>query len=131
MRIEGWESKLASHVEAAQKKTFAWGVDDCCLNSAEWVFKATGIDFFSDWKGQYDSEESALALIRERGYTDVPSIPDAHLTITPLMLARRGDLLLHPSGALGICVGLKGMFLTSRGVIAAKTTSCVRAWRVD
>jgi len=132
MRVEGWESKLAAYINDAFHKDFVWGQHDCALWCAEWVRQATGEDFLSDWVGLYDSEESAFALMKSRGFNLPADIADAHLERIDPRMAKRGDLLLHPERhTLGICVGMHGVFLASpSGTIVSKTTNCPLAWRV-
>lgn len=131
MRKEGWESKLAAYLEAARVTPFAWGAHDCALWAARWVFECTGVDHFSDWLGQYSSREEAQSLMRARGFQGVAAIADAHLPHRPVPLARRGDLLLHPSGTLGICGGREGCFPAPQGLLVAATLDCPKAWSVD
>lgn len=130
MRIVGWESLLAAYIENPQP--FEWGKNDCALWSAAWVKQCTGHDFISKWIGKYKTEKGAATLMKKRGYRHPADIADDHLVIVPAMLARRGDLVLHPAqDSLGICNGLKSYFLTQSGYTAVNTNQCRRAWRVD
>lgn len=131
MRIEGWEKRLADYIEAAKDAPFVWGSHDCALWSALWLKECTGKDFAQDWLGLYSTEEEAHNLIASRGYLAVSDIADDHLEIRPVILAQRGDLVLHPTtGALGICAGRTSYFAGIEGQIEIPTTECARAWKV-
>ncbi len=130
MRVDGWERLLAEYIEAAHRTPHAWGTNDCALWAAGWVRTATGSDYLADWAGLYQSELGACRLMKKRGYRNPEAVADAHLTGIPVDLARRGDLLLHPHGALGICGGVNGYFLTATGVTTFPARQCPRAWLV-
>ncbi len=128
MRSEGWETILASYVAAPPP--FAWGETDCALWTAGWVCLCTGRDYAADWRGKYRTKAGATRLMRQRGFKAPEDIADAHLNEIPVRLARRGDLLLHPEGNLGLCTGRQGVFLTETGVTRIDTLGCARAWAV-
>ncbi len=129
MRIEGWERRLAELLAA--DRPFSWGQNDCLIRCGIWVEEATGEDHYSAWIGQYSTESDARTLMRARGFNDYADIPDSILSVTPVMLAQRGDLVLHPSGSLGICNGLKSHFIGEKGPFTENTLSCLRAWKVQ
>jgi len=130
MRTEGWESLLAEHIRLAYHRPFKWGENDCAIWSSEWVEKATGEPYNAIWKGKYKTEAGAARLMKKRGFESVEAIADAHLTIIPVQFARRGDLVLHPQGALGIVAGSKSVFLTAERVETMPTLDCLKAWTV-
>lgn len=131
MRIEGWESLLNEHIEQAKDIVFEWGMNDCALWSADWVNKATGNNFASQWRGLYTSEAELNALMAEREL-DLPAdiADEVGLPQMDVPFAQRGDIVEHPQGCLGICNGLHSYFLMERGVTRIRTRDCVRAWRV-
>lgn len=130
MRVSGWESLLAEYLQASRDREFAWGLNDCALWAANWVLLATGADFLSTWKGDYATARSAARLMRERGFASVADIADRHLPAKPVALAARGDLVLHPQGALGLCAGRLSHFVMAAGLTAAETLACPKAWEV-
>jgi hypothetical protein len=131
MRIEGWETLLNDHITVAYRHGVKWGEHDCALWCADWVFKATGKDLFSDWKGKYKTSAGAAKLMKRRGFNDVASIADAALKAVLVGLAQRGDVMLHPEGTLGICNGKHSFFLTNESVTMIDTLQCLKAWRVE
>ena len=128
MRAPGWEMLLPRYV--AESGPFAWGSNDCALWAAKWVRLCTGQDFTADWEGRYTTAAGAARRMLDLGYANVAEIASAALPEKPVAMAVRGDLLLHPSGALGICTGLQGSFLSADGLIADRTLDCERAWGV-
>lgn len=131
MRVEGWESLLAGHILEAYSRPFAWGTHDCVLWCADWVRKATGTDHAERYRGTYHTAAEAKALLRRRKWKSPAAAADKILPTKPVALARRGDIVLHPEGPLGICHGPRSHFLTETGVLAVPTLSCVHAWGVD
>lgn len=129
MRIQGWEKILADKIEAARHTPFHWGEHDCCLWAADVVQGLTGMDYMADFRGRYKNEFGALKLIKALELTLEEAV-STRLTSTDIMFARRGDVLLK-SGALGICSGSEGYFVTPSGLTAIKTLDCERAWRVE
>lgn len=131
MRIEGWEGRLAQYIADAKEIPFSWEAHNCAFWAAYWVKDCTGQDFVSDWIGQFASEEEAHTLMQSRGYSQVADIADAHLEIKPVMLAQRGDLVMHPiTGGLGICSGRLSYFPGPEGLLETLTSECPRAWKV-
>lgn len=130
MRAEGWEGRLARHVEAAYRVPFKWGEHDCALWSAQWVREATGQDFGSGWEGKYKTELGAARLLKRLGYATVADLADAHLARKPVPFAQRGDIVLSAQGCLGVCHGRHAFFLAASGVLMEPTAACVAAWTV-
>lgn len=130
MRKEGWESLLAAHIAEARAKSFEWGTHDCVLWSAGWISKVTGEDLATDWQGAYRTEEEAQAVLESLGFNNTSELADHYLEATPVSMAKRGDLMLHPSGSLGICDGVFAFFVTKEGVLRLEFTKCLRAWKV-
>lgn len=130
MRVQGWEKLLAAHLDAMRMQPFEWGKNDCALSVARWVHACTGKDHFSDWVGKYKTERGAARRMKARGFTSADKIVDATLPIVSVPFARRGDIVLHPNGALGICNGIRSVFVAECGSIEIDTLSCIKAWRV-
>jgi hypothetical protein len=128
VRIEGWETLLARHI--ADPPPFEWGQNDCALWCADWLNKATGQDFSSHWRGTYTTENELLLLMTEQGFWSPRDIADHHLERVSVPLAQRGDIVLHPHCALGICDGTFSYFLTEAGITRLGTLRCPCAWKV-
>ena len=130
MRPEGWESLLAAHITTARAQPFAWGERDCVLWCADWVLQIRGVDYAEHCRGAYATEDQAAQLLDELGFASVSDLVDGHLDVTPVKYARRGDVMLHPSGMLGICDGAHAYFLTASSVTRIGFLHCTRAWTV-
>jgi hypothetical protein len=130
MRAELWESTLAEYLTASEKTIFTWGENDCCLWVAKFVDAITGSNIATDWIGQYSTQEEAQAFMESQGFTSPEEIADHHLSEMPITKVGRGDIVLHPQGALGICAGRKSYFLIPVGLTTLNTLQCHKAWGV-
>jgi hypothetical protein len=131
MRNQGWEQALYDYLEASKNTPFIWGQTDCAIWASTFVDQITGTNHAAQWAGLYDTEEGATALMIARGYANPEAIADAALTSRPVKTAQRGDLMLHPCGALGLCAGRLSYFLTpTHGLTPLPTTHCTKAWAV-
>lgn len=131
MRIEGWEGRLARYFNEAANTPFAWGSHDCALFAAEWVRICTGRDHAAAWRGAYRTEKGAKIRMTRLGFSGVAAVASAFLSEIPVPRAKRGDLVLHPQGALGVCNGLFSHFVTEAGLCVQETLACPRAWEVN
>lgn len=132
MRADGWEVAFAEAIEAARHKPFAWGGHDCATWAADVRRALTGDDMAADWRGRYRTQLGAARLIRRLGYGSLAEAAEARLgaPLPTVLLAQRGDVLLGPDDAMGICGGSFGMFLTEGGLTDRALRDCQKAWRV-
>lgn len=129
MRPEGWENMLASYIANSADLPFVWGESDCALWVCGWIKMLTGTDYAEPFRGRYDSEQGAKAALAELGFESLEDLASERLIETPIRFAQRGDIVLSPTGALGICNGIKSHFLSREGLIPIATFSCLKAWR--
>ncbi len=122
---------LATRIQQAYHVPFQWGEHDCALWCADWVFEATGADLLSDWRGKYKTAAGAARLMKRRKFSGVAAIAAKHLPEINPAMAKRGDILLHPDGSLGVCYGRHGFFLTPDSVTTIPVGACPRAWAVE
>jgi len=141
-RKDYWQDLLAEYIEFSPK--FRWGIADCCLWASNWVKMATqeNVDFADIFAGEYSTALGAARILKE--HSGAEGIAD--LCLEPIenkFYAQRGDLLLYHtsndtkrnqtndlSGALGICVGAEGAFLTAAGLAFKPINVCEKAWKV-
>ena len=129
MRREDWPARLVDFL--ARDWQFAWGRSDCALWAAAWVQEATGQDLAQGMRLTYFSENAALRRLARLGCRDVADLADRFLPKRGFHFAGRGDIVLHPHAALGVCSGLRSHFLTPRGMTDLPTSQCTRAWAVE
>lgn len=131
-RLPDWAPRLQQTIEAASGRLFSWGEHDCCLFAADCIQAMTGADLMAEFRGQYDSAESAYRLIGRRGLASHLSqrLGDA----LPALFAHRGDLMTATGEdgrpAVGICVGEKALFLGPAGLLSLPISDCLSTWRV-
>lgn len=115
IRKDTWAKSLMKTIEAAAKRPFVWGEHDCVHFAADCVLAITGEDPLADFRGSYDSKESAIEVLRSKGsgtlYHTLLSIFGAPIATGS---ASRGDLIyqVFPTGpAVGVVVGAQAYFV--------------------
>lgn len=95
VRFPDWPQRLARAIEAKRRLPRVWGVNDCCLCAADLVAAQTGQDFGAPFRGRYDDEPGAWAILRTLGHDSLASLADSCL---PRGVGRpkRGDIVLQP-----------------------------------
>lgn len=132
-KTPGWELRLHEAIESARGRSFQWGSHDCAI----WAFDtaaslAGSVSGADHWRGKYKTALGAERAIRKLGW---PRHYDMGAAIygAPLptvLLAQRGDLLLGPEDAFGICVGAQGAYLAPEGVVLIPLEKADFAWRI-
>ena len=142
-RIQHWDTRAFNTFLMTAKDTpFRWGVQDCCLIAANAIQAVTGTDIADDFRGKYDSEQTAYALITTVTGAANPTVIDAaahcaakHGLIEnayPLM-AKRGDLVVIANGDTLISgvVHLNGrhvVSVTDKGLVRLPISKITRSW---
>ena len=142
-RLPKWETQLLpAFIAAHQKDSFKWGVSDCCLFAADAIHAITGQDIADDFRGKYQDEATAFALIKSVTGGSTVADAAAHcavkhgLTEWPKPLfAQRGDLVTIQNGTQLIAgfIGMDGKTAISIGEDGLKQfpiSQVTRAWRV-
>jgi hypothetical protein len=113
-RYQDWPIQLAAFIESAYDMPFVWGEHDCCLFACSGVQILTGTDPALNWRGKYNSRESAMFLARIKGYETLYDIAngmakECNIQERPVKTAQRGDIVLHTSPnpvGLGTTLGI-------------------------
>lgn len=130
MRPPNLESHLQNYLRSSKNLKFEWGINDCALWVAGFATVVLGTDFAAEWRGKYSTERQAQEYLLAAGYTDMTEVVSMHAGEVPVSMCQRGDIVLHPAQALGLCAGRRSYFLTEeRGLIAVPTLPCRKAWR--
>jgi hypothetical protein len=131
MRHEDWPVRLDEVIERARNRPFKWGQHDCGTWAAEIVFSLTGEKL--DLPKGYRSANGSLVAMRRKTGTKTMVSATSYFLGEPLptpLLAQRGDIVLHQSQALGVCVGAEVFCLSEAGLFSVPLTECLSAWRV-
>lgn len=93
-RQRGWRGRASAVLARHRREPFVWGVHDCGILSADWVEAITGVDVLARYRGRYDSEAAAMAILAEDGFADhvelfAMAMPRAHRSE-----ARYGDIAI-------------------------------------
>ena len=140
-RLPNWERLLGAYFTSARTRPFAWGTFDCAMGLCDGMLAITGVDVGAPYRGRYDSEAGAMALIGSDLGAFAAKVAGASgmAEIKPTF-ARRGDAGLvnntlrgqAASTALGQ-VDLGGNFAwcaSDRGFVRVPMKRWLRAWRV-
>lgn len=130
-RVEHWPLLLDDLITEARSRPFEWGKHDCGTFAAEVVRTLTGQDL--PLPRGYSTERGAkLAMRRKTGRSDMAGATSYFLgpPLDSPLQAQRGDVVLHETQALGVCIGAQAMCLSESGLVAVPLSECVTAWRV-
>lgn len=128
-RLRDWERLLGEYLLGIASEPFSWGFD-CFQMSMAGVEAMTGVHPAPHLVGGYDDREGAMLVLRERGEGTLTKTLDAIFEPCLPGFARRGDLVMT-QGAVGICMGATGLFLTEEdGLARMPRADFTHGWRV-
>jgi Domain of unknown function (DUF6950) len=140
VRKQSWDIDMGGAIEAAAARPFAWGTNDCSLFACDVVLAMTGTDLGADFRGKYDSRESAaeiIAFATDGG--DLEALVEQicvenQIPEVDVAFAWRGDIALHDTSE-GPCLGIidleGGRYLTeNHGLRIVPRDAIRRTWRV-
>ena len=110
---------------------FEWGKNDCVLWVCDYLKKIHGVDYAIDFRGKYNSQLGARRIMRAMGHDSAETLVDEYFPRKAIQYAKRGDLVLSPNKAMGICLGSWSYFLGTGGVVKLTTLTCTHAWSVE
>ena len=135
-RRQDWPERLAELIEARREAEFAWGTHDCGMFAADAVVAITGADPLQEWRGAYDTEEGADAIIAGFGGYEafmVSAFRAFGAPECPACLLQRGDVGLVRYGnnlsaavSLGHCAAVPGI----SGLSFLAPRMFVRGWAI-
>lgn len=99
-RFPDWPQRLQGAITERRSWAYAWGQFDCALCGADLVAAVTGQDFGAPFRGRYQDEAGAQAILTSLGHSDLADLLDSCLP-RRAESARRADVVLqpHPAGA--------------------------------
>lgn len=139
-RVSDWQRRLNAHLIEWQRlyaeRGVQWGEVDCCLFAAGWVMSATGVDPMADYRGEYASQDEALARLRATGDgTLIGALTRLFGDPVHPASARRGDIVFRKADrSVGVVVTIgarqAGMFLGEGGFAEVSMRDCDMGFRV-
>lgn len=133
-RVDHWERLLATQIDNAHEKSFAWGLHDCPTFAFETRMKLTGgEDIAALWRGRYTTALGGARVMRRLGWASIEAMGRALLgePRPAVLLAQRGDIVLADSGlGFGICTGSTAVGMAAEGFVTVPLTSCQLAWPI-
>ena len=138
MRVKNWERSFNELLEYKATQQFSWGVNDCCLFTADFIAAITGVDLAQGIRGSYHDALGAARFVKAMGGID--GIADAILDFngfkrTLPALSRRGDALLieikKSRFAFGVNGGNYALFSGYDGLVRFPISKTKLAWRIE
>lgn len=140
-RKENWPKILAEYIRKKQGKKFVWGKNDCCTFVAGSVKLMTGHDFYKEFRGTYNDEDSAREALKTIGNGSLYQVLLKNFGKTiPVAYAQRGDIVMdRKTMSIGICDGVYSWFLGALvygdetrpdGIVQKPTIGCDYAFKV-
>jgi hypothetical protein len=129
-RLEGWEKRLADHIDDARGKAFDWESHNCWLFAAGAILAITGVDAGKAYRGPKTMGGFLRRFHRlggvEAAMKDWPK--------QPIKSTRRGDVVVvrPPEGedVFGVCTGKYAVCLLKTGIAHRPMKCAISSWRV-
>lgn len=124
---------LSAYLSDAMCRGFSWGTHDCMLFAANWAEFITGADPAAHYRGRYDTETGAQAVLEADG-GPLAAMEAALAGWSRVDALRRGDIVLarlphHAGEVAGVATDdHKVAFLSRRGLVIWPA-EVVAAWR--
>jgi hypothetical protein len=109
---------LASHILRAAHEPFCWGILDCWLFAADWVYLVRGYDAAAHLRGRYATQRACLRLLIAEGartYLDIARMGWQRAGLEEIAPA---DLRIGDVAAVASPRGHFGAISTGRGLVA-------------
>ncbi len=135
-RRQDWPEVLATELDARAAASFVWGLNDCCTLACDMVLALTGVDPIAEFRGSYNNEAGAEAiLIHEGGLAALAErvAAAAGLGACHPGFAQRGDVALVEHGntlAMGVIAGDSVAVPGPDGLHFLPLSVVLRAWSV-
>ncbi len=127
-RHELWAPRLNQYLLDMQAVEFEMGVHDCCtfIAGAISVMMEDGMDYMSEFRGEYDSWETAAPFLDDKLIAILTSKFGDPL---PGCYGRKGDIAIYET-SLGLVLGPRAIFLGANGLAYVKLSHLDKCFRV-
>jgi hypothetical protein len=133
----GPSQRLNSYIRSVRSEPFRWGHHDCLIFSNTAFKHYHGFGYADDWLGRYMDGSNPLLPSKLRREFGADSFDEAiadkmqEISYTP----PKGSLIATLRAerwavgySLGICVGIKGAFLSRGGIVYLPLDDIEKAW---
>lgn len=129
------EQAIAATLTRMRTTRFARGTNDCDAIMSDYVFALTGRDPMAKWRGTYDDDAGAMALIEAAGGNGALVREGmASLGLEPHPgPARRGDVVVidyHGEEVMGLYLDPFTALKTARGARQSRFAKIISVWRL-
>lgn len=133
----GPSKRLNSYIRSVRSEPFRWGQHDCLIFSNTAFKHYHGFGYADDWLGRYMDGDNPLLPSKLKKEFGADSFDEAiadkmqEISYTP----PKGSLIATLRAerwavgySLGICVGIKGAFLSRGGIVYLPLDDIEKAW---
>ncbi len=130
MRYPDWPIRLNGYITDVRNEQFELGVFDCCTFAAGCIKAITGVDHMPEFRGHYDSWDTADKALKEIGHQNLyKTLYKKFGPALPGVQGQVGDLAFY-DGCCGIIMGRYALFLASGGFSHVRITFVQRIFRI-
>lgn len=138
VRLPDWPERLSSFIAEARDKPFAFGSFDCAMFACNAVLAMTAVDIAAAYRGSYDSQDSALKLLRKKNLLRIAQEIAKEFEMAqfehPWASPRGSILILYRHNLMGYTLALNdGKYALApleSGLGNVSLNFAIRAWRV-
>jgi hypothetical protein len=134
-RLDGWRPAFIAAIDAHRPHAFGWGSHDCAILTADCILAVTGMDPAENFRGRYDSAESAKAALAEAGFDTAVDVVAQHFAEIHPSQAIVGDIAVIPTRqgpATAPVMGAELAAYAGNGILGAvPLADAVRAFRIE
>lgn len=131
------QEEISQNVKKAfskyEKEPFIWGINDCCLFSANIIKEITGIDYAKSYRNKYNTEEEAWSIVNKDLKSFITKLLDTPME-TDFTLCKVGYPVgwSQPDGySIGIAYGKRAYFVTEfNRYLKVPLRKCEGFWRI-
>tara|TARA_Y100000114_G_C11664168_1_gene280521 strand:+ start:93 stop:485 length:393 start_codon:yes stop_codon:yes gene_type:complete len=124
--------------ELNKPRKFVWGIEDCCLFSANIIKSITNIDIAKKYRGKYKTKIGAFRLIKRFGYKNLIECVDDEIQKhgfqrIHINMAQKGDVVtkkIDNDEIVGIMLNDVGVFLQKDKYVFTKRSELNLAWEI-
>ncbi len=137
-RVKGWRARFEAAIDEIKSKPFDWKDNECVVGlCAKVTLAITGVDLAAQYRGTFDSAETAYKVMRRAGFDNLADLVASFLPeyAEGPCRAKIGDIVAIPMDskfkfALGVVNGERVFVLMPDGIGTVDLLDAKRAFMV-
>lgn len=138
IRQPGWRSRLEAVIDEVKEKPFSWEDNECVIGlAARAVYAITLVDMGAQFRGTFNSPESAYRVMKKAGADNLADLAGKYLEEYEggVSQAKIGDIVAVPVDTkfkfgLGVVNGERFFVLMENGIGTMDLSAATRAFKV-